>query len=113
MCPLAIRLSSLEIFYLDLLPIFQLGCLWGFLLLLSSCMKYLYILEIRLVVAKGWGREWDGRGVWGRWMQRITFRMEEQWGLNWTAQGALPNLLGSNMMEDCMRRGMYTLYIYD
>ena len=36
----------------------------------------------RLVVASGGGgkgREWDGPGVWGWWMQTITFGMDRQW----------------------------------
>ena len=41
-CLLAIFMSSLKNVYLDLLPIFQLGCF-----LLLSCMSYLYSLEIK------------------------------------------------------------------
>ena len=35
-------------------------------------------IEKRLVVAKGEGREWDGRGVWGWQMQTISLRMAKQ-----------------------------------
>ena len=28
----------------------------------------------------GGGREWDGWGVWGWYVQTIKFRMEKQWG---------------------------------
>ena len=28
----------------------------------------------------GVGREWGGQGVWGWWMQMVTFGMDEQWG---------------------------------
>ena len=41
-CLLAIFMSSLKNVYVDLLPIFQLGCF-----LLLSCMSYLYSLEIK------------------------------------------------------------------
>jgi len=27
----------------------------------------------------GEGREGDGQGVWGLWMQTFTFRMDKQW----------------------------------
>ena len=28
----------------------------------------------------GEGREWDEQGVWGFWMQTVTFGMDGQWG---------------------------------
>ena len=36
-------------------------------------------IDNRLEVAKG-GREWDGLGVWGQYMQTIAFRMDKQQG---------------------------------
>ena len=39
-------------------------------------------IENRFVVAKGWGRERVGLGVWGWEMQTITFRMDKQQGPN-------------------------------
>ena len=27
----------------------------------------------------GWGREWDGRGVWDWWIQTVKFGMDGQW----------------------------------
>ena len=37
-------------------------------------------MENRPVLAKGRGRVWDGLGVWGWWMQTITFRMDKKQG---------------------------------
>ena len=30
---------------------------------------------------QGVGREWDGRRVWGWWVQTATFGLDGQWGL--------------------------------
>ena len=35
-------------------------------------------LKNRFVVAKGWGREWDGLGIWGQQMGIIAFGVDKQ-----------------------------------
>ena len=46
---------------------------------LSTEQRQIMAIERRFGVAGG-GREWDGWGVWGWWMQTVTFGMDRQWG---------------------------------
>ena len=45
--------------------------------IISTKQKLITDMEIRLVVAGGEARRWDGWGVWGWWMQ--TFGMDGRW----------------------------------
>ena len=49
-------------------------------MILSTRQKQIMDMESRLVVPRGEGREWDGWGVWGWWIQTIAFGMGKQWG---------------------------------
>ena len=47
----------------------------------STKQKQITDMESRLVVAGGggeWGKEWDGWGVWGWWIQTVAFGMDGQ-----------------------------------
>ena len=47
-------------------------------MILSTKQKWITDIESRLVVLRGVVREWDGWGVWGWWMQTVTFGMDGQ-----------------------------------
>jgi len=50
----------------------------------STKQKQIIAKESRLVVPReeeGGRREWDGRAVWGFWMQTVICAIDGQWGL--------------------------------